>query len=216
MTLELFWNTITPSMRSIWEGFSQSEISHEFYLAGGTALALQLGHRYSIDFDFFSPTQTDITLLTEPLKLAFKGYNISQVHNPWGNLILTVENIRVGFYSYGYKMVQPLLESGNLSLSGIKDIGLMKFDALLSRASRKDFYDIYALCQRVSLMDLLALAPDKYPDVRDFEIQVAKRMVYFERADQESGLNLIEKVEWSTVKNWFEDQAKQIGKSWIE
>ena len=216
MTGQLFWNTITPTMRSIWAGFCKSDISREFYLAGGTALALQLGHRHSVDLDFFSPTQSDISSLTEPLKLALNDYPLQQVHNPWGNLILTVENVRVGFYSYGYKMVQPLLEADSFSLAGSKDIGLMKFDALLSRASRKDFYDIYAICQRISIKELLALAPKKYPDVRDFEIQATKRMVYFERADQETDLDLIEQVEWAAVKAWFEEQARQIAKSWIE
>lgn len=216
MTTKLFWNTITPSMRALWKAFCESDISKEFYLAGGTALALQLGHRHSVDLDFFSPTQSDISSLTEPLKLAFKGYTLQQVHNPWGNLILTVENVRVGFYSYGYKMVQPLLKTEFFSLAGSKDIGLMKFDALLSRASRKDFHDIYAICQRIPIKDLLDLAPKKYPDVRDFEIQVTKRMVYFERADEETDLDLIEKVKWETVKTWFEKQAQQIGKSWIE
>ena len=54
------WNTITPVMRSVWGGFTKSKIADEFYLAGGTALALQLGHRHSVDLDFFSPTQSDI------------------------------------------------------------------------------------------------------------------------------------------------------------
>jgi Nucleotidyl transferase AbiEii toxin, Type IV TA system len=156
---DLYWNTVTSNMRAVWDGFSQSEIAREFYLAGGTALALQLGHRHSIDLDFFSATQPDISALTEPLKHAFNGFQLLQVQNPWGNLILTVENVRVGFYSYGYKMVKPFIQAGSYTLAGIYDIGLMKFDALLARASRKDFHDIFALCQRITLKELLELAP---------------------------------------------------------
>lgn len=213
---DLHWNTITPTMRAVWDGFLQSELAGEFYLAGGTALALQLGHRHSVDLDFFSATQSDILALTEPLKHAFHDFQLLQVQNPWGNLILTVENIRVGFYAYGYQMVNPLVISGAYKLADRVDIGLMKFDALFSRASRKDFHDIYALCQRIALKDLLALATVKYPDFRDFEIQAAKRMVYFERAEVESPLPLIEPVEWQTVKQWFKLQARSLGNSWIE
>lgn len=215
MTMNVFWKTVTPQMRQIWDEFFQSEISRGFYLAGGTALALQLGHRYSVDLDFFSPTQADISAIAERLKRAFGKFQITQAQNPWGNLVLTVENVRVGFYAYGYKLVEPLIETGRLRMAGSLDIGLMKFDALLARASRKDFHDIYAICQRVPLKNLFNLAPQKYPDIRDFETQVTKRLVYFERADEESPLQLIEHVEWNTVKQWFQDQAKEIGQSWL-
>ena len=213
---ELHWNTITPVMHSVWQGFSASGISAEFYLAGGTALALQLGHRLSVDLDFFSPTQSDISALMEPLRHALKDFSPVLSDSSWGNLVFLADDVRVGFYGYGYTLVKPLLKTDGLVLASVEDIGLMKLDALLSRASRKDFHDLYRLCHQIRLQDLLDLAPRKYPDVRDFEAQVARHLAYFDRAEQETPVPLIEQVEWETVKEWFRKQARDIGNSWLK
>jgi hypothetical protein len=213
---ELHWNTIAPVMRSVWQGFSSSGIAAEFYLAGGTALSLQLGHRLSVDLDFFSQTQSDVPALIEPLRHALKDFSPVLADRSWGNLVFLADNVRVGFYGYGYNLVKPLLKIDDFSLASMEDIGLMKLDALLSRASRKDFHDLYELCKRIELRELLKLAPQKFPDVRDFEAQVARHLAYFDRAEQESPVPLIEQVEWDTVKDWFRQQARDIGNSWLK
>lgn len=213
---ELHWNTIAPVMRSVWQGFSSSGIAAEFYLAGGTALSLQLGHRLSVDLDFFSQTQSDVPALIEPLRHALKDFSPVLADRSWGNLVFLADNVRVGFYGYGYNLVKPLLKIDDFSLASLEDIGLMKLDALLLRASRKDFHDLYELCKRIELRELLKLAPQKFPDVRDFEAQVARHLAYFDRAEQESPVPLIEQVEWDTVKDWFRQQARDIGNSWLK
>ena len=212
----MYWNTVSPALRAVLDDFSKSQIAAEFYLAGGTALALQLGHRFSIDLDFFSTTQSDIPLLAEPLRRAFTNHAPILADTSWGNLVFLADNVRVGFYGYGYELVRPLLKSEIISLASIEDIGLMKLDALLARASRKDFHDLFQICQQISLRNLLDLAPRKYPAMRDFEAQVGRHMVYFERAEQETPVPLIENVEWEVVKEWFRKQAKEIGNSWLE
>jgi len=211
----LHWNTVSPALRAVLDDFSKSPIASEFYLAGGTALALQLGHRISVDLDFFSPTQSDIPALVEPLRRALAGHTPTLVDTAWGNLVFLADNVRVGFYGYGYELVRPLIAAESVSLASLEDIGLMKMDALLARASRKDFHDLYAICQKITLRDLLNLAPRKYPYVRDFEALVTRHMVYFDRAEQETPTPLIEAVEWETVKDWFRKQAKEIGSSWL-
>jgi hypothetical protein len=213
---EFHWNTVTPEMRTVMRGFSRSALSKEFYLAGGTALALHLGHRYSIDLDFFSATQEDIPALMEPLRQALKDFSPILSDSSWGNLIFLANNVRVGFFGYGYELVEPLSQAEGIALASVADIGLMKLDALLSRASRKDFHDLYVICQRMTLRELLDLAPRKYPSVRDFEAQVTRHMLMFERAEQETPVPLIEQVAWQTVKDWFQGQAKIIGSSWLE
>ena len=109
-----------------------------------------------------------------------------------------------------------LSQAEGIALASVADIGLMKLDALLARASRKDFHDLYIICQRMTLRELLDLAPRKYPSVRDFEAQVTRHMLMFERAEQETPVPLIEQVAWQTVKDWFQGQAKIIGSSWLE
>lgn len=213
---EFHWNTVTPEMRAVMKGFSANALSREFYLAGGTALALQLGHRFSVDLDFFSATQADIPALIEPLRRALKDFSPILSDSSWGALIFLANNVRVGFFGYGYDLLEPLSPAEGIALASVTDIGLMKLDALLSRASRKDFHDLYVICQRVTLRELLDLAPRKYPSTRDFESQVTRHMLMFERAEQETPVPLIEQVAWATVKNWFREQAKLIGRGWLE
>jgi len=211
----LHWDTISPEMRQVMVGFGQSELGARFYLAGGTALALQLGHRKSFDLDFFSPSE-DIPSIRAPLMNALKPFDPLLAEAAWGNLVFLARGVRVGFYSYGYAMVGALHEAEGGHLASVEDIGLMKLDALLARASRKDFHDLYAICQRIPLRKLLDYAPQKYPNVRDFESQVVRRLAYFEHAEQEEPVPLIQDVPWETVKRYFREQAISLGRGWVE
>jgi hypothetical protein len=212
---DLHWETISPEMRGIMVGFSQTELGQHFYLAGGTALALQSGHRRSFDLDFFSPVE-DIPSIRAPLMNALKSFDPLLADAAWGNLVFLARGVRVGFFSYGYPMVGAFVEAEGARLASVADIGLMKLDALLARASRKDFHDLYVICQQITLRQLLDFAPQKYPHVRDFEAQVVRRLVYFERAEQEEPVPLLRPISWEKVKKYFCDQAMDLGKGWIE
>lgn len=211
---ELFWETISQEMRQVMDGFSQSEMGSRFYLAGGTALALQLGHRKSFDLDFFSPSE-DVPSIRPPLAQALKVFEPVLADAAWGNLVFLAQGVRVGFYGYGYRIIGEFVLAGGIRLASIEDIGLMKLDTLLARASRKDFHDLFEICQRIPLRRLLDYGPHKYPDARDFEAQVVRRLAYFERAEQEEPVPLIKPVSWETVKQYFRQQAILIGKGWI-
>ena len=211
---EIHWTTITPEMRKIMTAFAGKELGGHFYLAGGTALALQLGHRRSVDLDYFSRTE-DIPSLLEPLRQALQLFAPVLADSAWGNLSFLAQSVRIGFYGYGYGLVQPLVEIEAVRLASVADIALMKLDALLGRAGRKDFHDLYEICKRMPLRPLLDLAPQKYPNVRDFEAQVVKRLVYFERAELDEPPLLLETVAWETVKAYFRQQAEGIGRNWI-
>lgn len=211
----LFWNTITEDMRLILLEFSQSAIGRSFYLAGGTALALQIGHRASVDLDFFSPTE-DIPSIRPVLENSLSSFPNTLADSSWGNLVYLTKSIRVGFYGYGFPLVAPLVEIEGLRIASIEDIALMKLDAMLSRAARKDFYDLYFICKRMPLKHLFNMADQKYPSVRDFETQATKRLVYFENAENESEPYLIDTISWQTVKEYFIKQAKEIEQSWLK
>jgi hypothetical protein len=212
--MTIHWETVSAGMRQVMLGFGCSAFGASFYLAGGTAPALQLGHRRSSDLDFFSPN-LDLPSLRQQLAAALEGFNPILADTSWGNLVFLAGGVRIGFFGYGYPMMAPFVDADGVRLAGIADIALMKLDALLGRASRKDFYDLYALCQYLSLREIMALAPLKYPAVRDFETQAVKRLVYFERAEQEEPPVLLQEISWKTVKAYFRGQAAAIGKSWI-
>lgn len=211
---EIHWNTITPEMHKLMAAFARTELGGRFYLAGGTALALQLGHRRSVDLYYFSHSE-DIPALFEPLRQSLQPFVPALADSAWGSLAFLAQGVRIGFYGYGYDLVQPLVEIEAIKLASVADIALMKLDALLGRAGRKDFHDLYEICKRIPLRQLLDLAPQKYPHVRDFEAQVVKRLAYFESAEQDEPPPLLEKVAWETVKAYFRQQARDIGRHWI-
>ena len=210
----LHWDTITEDMRLILDEFFNSRIGDKFYLAGGTALSLQLGHRLSIDLDFFSPTE-DIPSIRASLEESLSALGSDLADSSWGNLVYIAKNVRLGFYGYGYPMVSPMVVEDILRLASVEDIALMKMDALLSRANRKDFYDLYFISQGMPLRQVLAKAPQKYPSIRDFEVQVVKRLVYFESAEYDPESSLLKPVSWEVVKSYFIEQAKEIEQSWL-
>ena len=202
-------------MKFVLNGFSQSEVGKQFYLAGGTALALQLGHRQSVDLDFFSQTE-DIPTIRPQLEETVAIFNATPADAPLGNLVYMIGDVRVVFHTPDHVLVNPIIETEGLRLASVEDIGLMKLDTLLSRASRKDFYDLYFICQKIHLKQLLDLALEKYPSVRDFETQAARRLVFFEGAEHQPDPLLREQVSWQTVKEYFNEQAKEIGRDWLQ
>ena len=201
-------------MRQVLAGFLQSEPGAKFYLAGGTALALQIGHRLSVDLDFFSPTD-DIPTIRPALEKALAPFHPQLADSAWGNLVYLAQNVRVGFYGYGYEQVAPLVQTPEARLASVEDIALMKLDALLARAARKDFYDLYFICRKIPLRKILDLAPQKYPATRDFETQTVKRLIYFENAEQDIDPRLLSPVTWMEVKEYFIKQSKEIANNWL-
>lgn len=213
--INLFWNTISAEMRRILAHFSATEIGAHFYLAGGTALSLQLGHRLSVDLDFFSPNQ-DVPTIRTQLERALAPFQPTLADSAWGNLVYLAGQTRVGFYGYGHPLVLPMVETEGLRLASPEDIALMKLDALLARAMRKDFYDLYFITQTIPFTRLYQLAPQKFPSVRDFETQTAKRLVYFANAEHDADPELLQPVSWQAVKEYFVAQSAQIGRSWLD
>ena len=212
---QLHWNTISDTMRVVFSEFSRSSLGKNFYLAGGTALSLQMGHRISVDLDFFSPTE-DIPSIRPALEKSLAPFDPVLADSAWGNLVYLTQNIRVGFYGYGYKLVAPLVEFQEFRLASIEDIALMKLDALLSRAARKDFYDLYFICQQVPLRHILNLAPQKFPAIRDFETQTVKRLAYFENAETDPEPQMLQPIKWNQVKEFFTRQSKEIANEWLK
>lgn len=212
---ELFWNTITNDMRLVLNEFSQNAIANSFYLGGGTALSLQIGHRLSVDLDFFTPNE-DIPIIRPTLENSLSNLHATLADSSWGNLVYLAKNVRVGFYGYGFPLIAPLIEIEGIRLASIEDIALMKLDAMLSRAARKDFYDLYFICKTIPLKKLFEKADQKFPSIRDFETQATKRLVYFENAENESEPSMLDNVAWQTVKEFFIKQAKVIEKSWLQ
>lgn len=209
------WKAITPELHDLLRFIGQQRFARRFYLAGGTALALRLGHRRSVDLDFFSETDQVTQASRWEILHALEPLAPQALEDVDGNLLLRVSEVHVGFFSYGYPLLEPAQTVEDVAVASLVDVGLMKLDALITRGSRKDFYDVHAILQQVPLLDLLALARAKYPHVRDFELMAAESLVLFDSADRDVQPELLVSLPWEQVRQFFIDQARDLGQRWF-
>ena len=209
------WNTITAGMRDLLQNLASQPFIHSFYLAGGTALALQIGHRRSVDLDFFSETNEVGEQTRQEIIRSLRPLNAQAIENVGGNLLLLVNNIHLGFFSYRYPLVQDTHQLEDIRLASMADIGLMKCDALITRGGRKDFYDLFYIAQQIPLEQLLELGGTKYAYYRDFPIAVIEQMIVFDNADRDVQPILFDAIPWQMVKDFFLQEASRLGQIWL-
>lgn len=131
------------------------------------------------------------------------------------NLLMLVDGVRVGFFGYGYSLVDSPIRCENILLAALDDIGLMKCDAMISRGSRKDFYDLFYISKYKELNQLLQLGEKKYPLFRDFPLMVLESMTLFDNADRDVQPELFDNIPWDQVKEFFIEQAYLLSKFWF-
>lgn len=211
------WEAVPPLLRELLIEIGQEPFSRRFYLAGGTALALHLGHRVSVDLDFFSETDELLDDSRAEIVAALRKRRVVRVlEDVVGHLLLEIEDYRVGFFGYGYALLEPPDELEEVRVASLTDIGLMKLDAIADRGARKDFYDAYFISRQIPLDRLLVQSPIKYPYVRGFGMMVLEGMVDFERADQDAPVETIPLVAWEAIKEFFVQELRRIGRMWFE
>lgn len=212
---DVHWETVTPFMRQLLGYIGAQPFSRRFYLAGGTALALRLGHRRSIDLDFFSLQDDVLTATRHEILRALEPFSARAVEDVDGNLLLELPELHIAFLSYGYDLLEPLDQIEGVDVASITDVALMKLDAIIGRGSRKDFYDLYWIAQHVPIASLLDLSRSKYPYARDFQLMAVESLVLFENADRDVQPDLLIDVPWSDVREFFLSYARDLGASWL-
>lgn len=182
----------------------------DFYLAGGTGLALQLGHRDSIDFDFFSAKQIDTVALYQGVKAVFVGHRIEKVQEEKDTLTVFIDDsIKISFFSYPYKLIGKKISEENLDIASIIDIACMKLSAIVSRATNKDYVDLFFILQDLPLSKILLSLGKKFPDL-DVNL-VMKSLVYFKDVKKEPiKFKHRKNIDFTAVKSFLERQAREI------
>lgn len=133
------------------------------YLVGGTALALHIGHRLSVDFDLFSFEELPSKLL-QKVKRVFPSSAISVTYSAPGQLNVLIDNIKATFFQYEYPVIDPLVEYQGVSIASIREIAAMKAFAVGKRLSYKDYVDWYFLIKEghVKLDEVISLSQKKF------------------------------------------------------
>jgi len=168
-----------------------------FTLVGGTALSLQYGHRKSVDLDFFG----DVTELnTGRIKSELETIGDTRLASQSSVMLgYYVDDIKVDIVKYKYKLIELPIIIDSIRMAHPLDIGAMKLAAISGRGKRKDFYDLYFLLRKYTLVQLLECNRLKFPDSN--EMIILKSIGYFDDAESDTETILSSTVSWKTIKS---------------
>lgn len=202
----MFATVLSAAQQTLLERLSAVETVRTFYLAGGTGLALQIGHRRSVDFDFFRPQSFEPQELLQQLRelgplVARRGER--------DTLTLDIDGVSTSFFAYAAPLLHPLLDSPwSLHLAAIADVAAMKVAAIAGRGSRKDFVDLYFVCREAfTLEKVLALFDAKFRGIPYERYHVLKSLTFFEDAEAEPMPVMLQPASWEGIKQFFLREA---------
>lgn len=186
---------------------SQVKFVGEYFLAGGTACALYLGHRLSFDLDFFSAKPVEPRIIIKSLKDLGK---VEVYQNDEGTFNGKFNQVKLSFFVYPYRMLFPFREYCGVKMADLKDIACMKLDAISRRGTKRDFIDLFFICKQFNLGELLKLFEKKFEKLNVPIWHVIKSLIYFEDAERDELPEMLKSVNWEEVKQYFEVQVKQL------
>lgn len=173
----MFYNILDTNRKKLLQFLTP--FKQHYYLAGGTGLALQIGHRKSEDFDFFTSRPFSTADLFREVQEHLIKYTLVKVQDEENTLTILVNNtMKISFFYYPYPLIKPILEEEYCKIASVIDIGCMKLSTIISRATLKDYIDLYFILKRISLKKLLDSSKKKHPTV-DTNLAL-KSLVYFD------------------------------------
>lgn len=185
-------------------GFLRQE--YDFYLAGGTALALQIGHRTSADFDFYSQKEFDSKKVLESFRRHLR--RLILIRSSENTLIVRVAETGASVFYYPYSLLRPVAHTEYLNLASKQDIAAMKLVAILQRGNMRDFVDVYFLMKEFTLEEIFRWTKRKFPPFNPYI--GARALSYFKDAEKDSEkgrFQLIQKVNWEKVKQEISEKV---------
>ena len=188
-------NTVNNNTLELLKKICCHQQFKDFFLVGGTAMALHTGHRISIDLDFFTLTDFDEQEVKNCLIREFDAKIFATDNN---SISGTIDTIKFDFIAHQYPLLKPILSIGGVRISDMEDIAAMKLNAVRNRGTKKDFIDIYFLLQKFNLEVLLKLVNSKYPNHVD--VLTLKSLVYFDDAENQPSCKMLVDVSWEEVK----------------
>lgn len=185
-----------------------------WYLAGGTALALHVGHRTSVDLDFFIPKSTFTP--AEVLKhLPKKDWKVTLAKE--GTIFGKLLGAKVSFIAYPFFIPAHKPSSfGHVRILTPADIAVMKVIAISQRGRKRDFLDLYWYCNnRELLADVIRRLPDQYPTVTHNYSHVIKSLMYFADAEEDPMPPVFFPVTWEQIKKYFQREVPRAAKKFL-
>ena len=211
--------TLSPRAQELLGRYAGRPWGEDFYLAGSAALALYIGHRPVRDLDLMGgtnrltpPDRRDLLgdlLAMEPIL----GEKTEVETARDGYLFVRQAGVGVRFFYYPYPLAEPFEEISGFAVVSAIDLVLMKLGAIISRGTRRDFVDLFLLCRRIPLAELLERADDKFGHVRDFPLQALKGLADLSEAEAEPMPRLAIPIDWAEVEAWLRHEVCELGRS---
>ena len=188
--------TVQPDTLELLKAISAQPEVKELRLVGGTALALQYGHRQSVDLDFFGKLPEDKDELIDVVR---RVGEVTVLNRSKIILQMVVNQVKVDFVDYSrYPWIDEPVQGDGFILASDKDIAAMKINAIMGRGTRKDFIDLYVLLQHYSLPQIMDFYRQKYPEFSEYRALLS--MTYFDDAEmQDMPLMLID-TPWESMR----------------
>ena len=192
----LHYETISSDTLNLFKRLASLDELSEARLAGGTALALHIGHRKSIDLDFFG----HIDYSMDELKMAMESVSsdVQPINSTKTMRFYVVEGVKIDVVNYPYSWIDESVIEDGLILAGLEDIAAMKLAAITNRGTKKDFIDLFFLLKKYSLSQMLDMYLKKYSDSQLFT--VLKSLVYLVDAELDPMPHMLQDVTWEEVK----------------
>lgn len=192
----LHLDTVTRSTLALLKTLQGMPELRRTRLVGGTALALQLGHRLSVDLDLFGTVDGG----NEALRTAFERHALSftSTHTTSNIHQFLIDSVQVDVVNYPYPWLKPPVSGDGVRLADLPDLCAMKLSAVANRGFRKDFVDVYFLLSIFTLDEMIRLFKNKFPDGSAFN--VLQSLAYFDDAESEPMPKLLKPCNWEEVK----------------
>lgn len=193
----LHYETLHPASLELLKTLMSQDELHDMRLVGGTSLALQYGHRQSVDLDFFGKPQAS---QDEIIQMAERLGDLMILNHTKSILQMVINGVKVDVVDYScYEWIdEPRVEDG-IVLASTKDIAALKINAIEGRGTKKDFIDVYELLKHYSLSDILGFYSQKYPNYSIFRALLS--LTYFEDAETQTMPIMFSTVSWEEIKN---------------
>jgi hypothetical protein len=202
----LYKESVTSETLDLLKSLSEEDLLSDFFLVGGTSLALQIGHRKSIDLDFFSLSGFDSDQIQN---LLIRKYQIQIDYLAKYTISGQIKDIKVDFISHQYPQLATIKTVEDFRLADPKDIAAMKLNAVCNRGSKKDFVDIFYLMEYFELEELIHFYQKKYNQSNS--VMVLKSLLYYDDAELEPDpVYLKNPLPWDQLKSKITAEAKKL------
>ena len=199
---------LTPAARKVLKVIAPVATAKGFVLAGGTAVALRLGHRLSVDFDFF----TMRSFRPDRLHQAINGLGLETavLQEETGTLTLSADGVKVSFFHYPYSFLEATSTLHGVQVAGLIDIASMKLMAMMHRGAKRDYADLYWILQDIPFSKIAANMINRYGANRVNPLVIGKALVFFQDADADPDPEYLGKrTDWAKIKKYFIDHLQQ-------